>query len=148
MPRTHHSLPAVAVAASLLLATSTAAAQAAPASADSCTVDVAPHEVGAGVSVVEVTTRLSRSVGDVTGLAIADDSGIELSSKERLEWLFAAAENDDANAPRPIETGAGSKSATLRLNLLAATPGSHRIVLHGERGSCRGTLTVRGSGRD
>lgn len=146
MRHARHATLWVAAVVSSSLTPGAATAQPAAVAADSCTVEVEPPELGAGISVVEVTTHLSMPVGLVIDLTIAEDSGIELSSRDRLEWLYGAPGRENAKVPRPIETAEESRSATLRLNLLAANPGTHRIVLRGERGSCAGTLTVRGFG--
>ena len=112
-----------------------------------CSMDMVPNELGAGVSVVEVRARLSRSVGRTLELRAPRESGIELSSRERLEWLFAG-EDEEGGAPQPIEAGRDARGATLWLNLLAANPGTHRLVLRGEGGACTGEVTVRGPGGD
>lgn len=119
-----------------------ATAQQSPRTGDRCTLQVFPPELHAGLSAVETTTRFSESIGGVADVVVDDGAGIELASRERLRRLFAASTGEEGS-PDPVRVGSDGRSATLWLDLLHATPGTHQIVVRGPRRSCLGTLYVR-----
>lgn len=126
-------------------APSGASAQEPSATADSCSVQVAPDVVDAGLSAVEISVRVSRDIGTVQAVRIPPGSGIALASPERLARIRAGADEvSDRETIRPIVMGPEPNRVSVWLNLFQAESGDHPFTLEGERGLCRGNLTVDG----
>lgn len=142
------SRAAVLVAASLAAAASVAPPQVhgQEPSKDyrACTVTLAPEKVDAGLAAVRVEAFLSDAIGTITALEMSEESGIALTSPERLERIQLGRSGPDGERPRSIEMARDTDRAIVYLNLVKARPGSYSIIMEGQRGSCRGTLTVNG----
>jgi len=111
---------------------------------EACTVTLAPEKVDAGLAAVRVEAFLSEAIGTITDLETAEESGIVLTSPERLERIQLGRSGPDGQRPRSIEMARETDRAVVYLNLVKARPGSYSITMEGQRGSCRGTLTVNG----
>lgn len=109
-----------------------------------CTVEVQPNAVQAGERAVALEIRLSQEIGEVTGLTSPDGSGVTLASSDDLARIDMARQTE--GQPQPIQMSAEeSRSATVWVNTVDATPGSYQVSFDSEQSGCTATLKVEES---
>lgn len=140
---TKTGLSALALMTALAVVPADVIAQDQPLEGPQCTAEVQPQQVAAGSNAVPVTITVSEPIGQVTGVNVAEDSGISLAAASDLPRTEMAAGEEQ---PQPIRMGEGENTWIVWLNLANAQEGTHELTFTSTQGECTANLEVRPRG--
>lgn len=108
-----------------------------------CSAEIDPAQVSPGEAAVQVSITMSLPIGPVTGLEVAEGSGITLSALRDLPRTDLAA---GEAPPRPIRMGEAPNQWSVWLNLSEAEAGTHEVTFKSAEGQCTASITVASGG--